>query len=329
MRTTDDLLSHVRVSIDEDETSDISNAAILQALNRSQLRLQRVAAKRWPDLFRAELEVSGVSGRTTPVPAAAYGWIVNSVDVQLGANLWESLTPVKLSQIIQEDTNASAAQPQYWAQQGRELHLFPRASGSTLRIRYQRRLPELVVSQGLIDSVTEGGTGTDTRLYLNTVGDDLSTSTTSFAAFVNVIDPLSGAVLGTYQTTAVGGTYIDVGTPTRSTAYGQAVIDGQQTQAEIEAAAYEYPAQDDYVCSAAGSCVPPLAQDVADYLIHSAVVELKRKVGEDITQERDRLQQIEQDLDTLWAGRPGTKRVQRRNPYWGGTRTSLQSKYRG
>lgn len=327
MRTVDDLVASVRVAIDEDETSDVSDAAILQALNRAQMRAQRTAAKRWPDLFRAETEVV-VTGRTTPVPTDAYGGLVTSVEVESGS-AWFPLKAVEQSQIVHEDTAASTALPQWWAVQGRNLHIYPKASNCTLRIRYQRRLPQLVVKQGLIDSVTEGGASTDTRFYLDSVGSSLTTSTTSFGAFVNVVDPASGEVLGTYQVTAVGATYVDVGTPTRTTAYEYTVTSGRQTQATIEAADLEYPAQDDYVCSAAGTCVPPLGQDLADYLVQYAVVELKRRVGEDVAQERDRLKELESDLETLWAGRPAQKRVQRNNPMWGGTPSSIQTKYRG
>lgn len=327
MRTTDDLITNVREAIDEDETSDISDASILRALNRAQLRLQRIGAKRWPVLFKKSQELT-FSGRSVAAPTEAYGWLLSSVDVKVGES-WLPMTPAKQSQIVHEDTSASAAQPEYWVLRGKYIDVYPKASNSTIRVWFQRRLPELVVSQGLIDSVTAGDASTDTRFYLNSVGSGLTTSTTNFGAFVNVVDPNSGEVLGTYQTTAVGGTYIDVGTPTRTTAYGQTVIDGQQTQAQIEADDCEYPAQDDYVCSAAGTCVPPIGPDLADYLVNAATVILKRKVGEDIAQERDALKELEDDLDTLWAGRPGTKRVQRRNPIWGGAGQSIQSKYRG
>ena len=326
MRTVDELVEHVRTQIDEDETSDISDAAILQTLNRAQMRLQRIAVKRWPDLFKAEVEVTA-SGRTHAIPAAAYGFVVNSVDVKVGTS-YLPLTAVKLAQIIHEDTAASTTVPQYWSTQGNTLHLFPRASGCTLRIRYQRRLPQLVSKLGLIESVTAGDASTDTLVYLDSMDDAITTSTTNFGAFVNVIDPGTGEVLGTYQVTTVGATYVAFGVRTRTTAYEYAVIQGRQTQAAIEADDYEYPAQDDYVCSAAGSCVPPLGQDVADYLVQYAVVELKRKAGEDIKQEQDRLTELERDMEALWAGRPAQLRVQRRNPHWGGTRTSLQSKYR-
>lgn len=320
------MLEHVRSQIDEDETSDISNSTILQTLNRAQMRLQRIAVKRWPALFQAETEVT-ITGRTQTIPAEAYGFVVNSVDVQVGSS-WLPLTAVKLAQIIHEDTAATSSTPQYWSTQGNTLHIFPKGNGSTFRIRYQRRLPQLVVKWGQIDSVTAGGASTDTLVYLDDVSDSLTTSTTGLAAFTNVVSPSTGEVLGTYQTTTVGATYIAFGTRTRTTAYEYSVIQGRQTQAEIEALDYEYPAQDDYVCSAAGSCVPPLGQDVADYLVQYAVVELKRKAGEDIKQEQDRLTELEQDMETMWAGRPSQLRVQRRNPHWGGTRTSVQSKYR-
>jgi hypothetical protein len=320
------MVEHVRSQIDEDETSDISNATILQTLNRAQMRLQRIAVKRWPSLFQTETEVV-VTGRTQTIPAEAYGFVVNSVDVKVGTS-YHPLTPVKLAQIIHEDTAASTTVPQYWSTQGNTLHIFPKASASTLRIRYQRRLPQLVLKWGQIESVTEGDASTDTLVYLDSVSSSFTTSTTSLAAFTNVVDPGTGEVLGTYQTTAVGSTYVGFGTRTRTTAYEYDVIQGRQTQAAIEALDYEYPAQDDYVCSAAGSCVPPLGQDVADYLVQYAVVELKRKAGEDIKQEQDRLTELEQDMETMWAGRPSQLRVQRRNPHWGGARTSLQTKYR-
>jgi hypothetical protein len=70
-----------------------------------------------------------------------------------------------------------------------------------------------------------------------------------------------------------------------------------------------------------------LVQDYADYLVQFAVVELKRKQGEDVSAELVALNALEEDIKAMWAGRQASSRVRKASPYWGG-KLPLIARYR-
>lgn len=301
----DDLIQEVRDGVDEDDTADLSDAKILRALNRAQLKLARLAVRKYPALLRREYAET-VSTRAVEVPETAYAWTVNEVAVRSsGSTAWLPCVRAQGQDLVPWDTAATSAVPSHWDQQGTQVLLYPTPSNTEVRIRYQLRPPDLVKSQGRITTVGSG------QVYLDAVGDELTTSIAQLKAFVNLVDGTTGVVKGTMQVSAVPAT---IASPLtfKSSGLDRTTVFGLTVDTAIDADV----AVDDYVCIANGTCVPVMFSDYADYLTLAAVIELRRAAGEAVTDEKDQLAALEDDLKAMWAGRAGGKRVTRAANHW-------------
>lgn len=320
MITVQDLLTQVRVQIDEANNTDISDASVLQALNRAQTKIVRLATRKFAPMFRKEVLVSPDSTnlREAVLPDLAFGIIVNEVDCIKSGQAYR-VEPADLSQLTEYDSSASATDiPLYYAQQGNRIKLYPRPKGATqLRVRYQVRPPDLVKPQGRVVNFDALAVTAE----LDSLGSDLTTSIASLFGFVNWIDGITGLVRATLQVSALDSTTNTITFKTasldRTTVFGLAVSTALPTAA----------AQDDYLAIANGTCVPTLIQDYADYLIQYAVVELRRKNGEDTTADYAALKELEEDIKCMWSGREAARRVRKAGPYWGG-KLPLIARYR-
>lgn len=313
----DQLIQECRDGIDEDDTADVSDAKILRALNRAQLKLARLAVRKYPPLFRREHTATGVSTREVEIPETSYAFVVNEVSVRAaGSSQWSPCDRASESSLTGYDNDSASALPKYWDQAGTAVRLYPRPSGSEVRIRYQLRPPDLVAKQGRITSIS-GQT-----VYLDAIGSDLTTSIAQLKAFVNFVDASTGAIKSTMQVSVVPATIaaplqFKSSSLDRTTVFGQTVSTTLDTDVAV----------DDYVCIANGTCVPTLLSDYSDYLVLAAVIELRRAAGEDASAEVGQLKEIEDDVKAMWAGRAAGLRVARKNPYWG-VRTSMQQRFR-
>lgn len=314
----DQLIQECRDGTDEDETSDLSDAKILRALNRAQLKLVRLATRKYPAMLRRESITEGVSTRAVDLPEDAYAFTVNDVSVrQSGSSAWFPCYRAQSSQLLDIDDASSSGLPGYWDQEGSQIKLYPLPSNTDVRVRYQLRPLDLVVKQARITAIS-GQT-----LFLDAIGSELTTSIAQLKAFVNIIDGTTGVVKGTVQVNSVPSTIataltVKTSSLDRDTVFGQTVSTALPDDITV----------DDYLCIANGTCVPTLFSDYADYLVLSAVVELRRAAGEDVAAERGQLDSLEDDLKAMWAGRAAGQRVARKSPYWG-TRVPLSRAFRG
>jgi hypothetical protein len=314
----DDLLGAVRSQIDESNTSDISDSKILATLQRAQMKLVRLATRRYAAMFKAEQLLAVESGtRDVTIPEAAFGLVVNQVEVIRGGQSFPC-EPATATQVAPLDNdNATTDLPLYYVQHGSVLKLYPRPNGSvSLRVRYQRRPPDLVVKQGRVISFDATAVTAD----LDSVGAALTTSIASLGAFVNWVDATTGIVKATLQVSAINTTTNTV--TFKVAGLGRVTVFGQT----VGIALPDDAALDDYLCLASGTCVPMLVADYADYLIQFAVVELKRKQGEDVSAELAALKDLESDVTAMWAGRAAGKRVRRTSGYWG-SKLPLSARY--
>jgi hypothetical protein len=303
-----DLVAHCRSQLDEANTSDLSDTKILQALQRAQLKLVRLATRRYAPMFRAELTVPVNAGtRELTIPESAFGLVINEVDVILNGGQAYRVEPALLSQLTALDNAGSSARPSYYAQQGSVLKLFPTPSGATtLRVRFQQRPPDLVLQQGRVTTFDVLAM----TCSLDALGVGLTTSIAALGCFVNWVDSTTGLVKATLQVAAL--------TPSTNTVtfkvsgLGRATVFGQTVATSLPATA----SLDDYLCLANGTCIPTLVADYADYLIQFTVVDLKRKQGEDVTAELAALKDLEADVTAMWAGRASGKRVRRASAIW-------------
>ncbi len=315
----DSLVGQCRSQIDEANTSDISNTKILAALNRAQMKLVRLATRRFAPMFRGESTLSVTSGTNQlTIPESAFGLVVNAVHVIIAGQAYK-VEPARADDVVGWDnTTGTTSRPQYWAQQGTKLLVFPYPSSDVeFRVRFQARPPDLVLSQGRVTAFDSNLLTAD----LDSIGSSLTTSIAALGAFVNWVDGTTGEVKATLQVSAVD-TAGAAGTVTfksaglgRTTVFGQTVATALPTDAGL----------DDYLCLASGTCIPTRVADYADYLIQYAVVELKRKQAEDTTAEYAALKELESDVTAMWAGRAGTKRVRRVSPIWGNQSVVLTS----
>ena len=182
-------------------TTDVTSAEILSALNRGQQRLVRLAARFYEPLFMREVNISTFSGREATIPEYANGLIIDQVDVINGNRAYRVYQiPIREASHI-DDTDYSSAIPRHYTIRGNKILLYPKPESSvTIRVRYQLRPPELVLNQGRITDIDSLSSDI---LYVNSLGSDLTTSIDSLKAFVNIVDGTTGEVKDTAQISAI------------------------------------------------------------------------------------------------------------------------------
>jgi hypothetical protein len=317
--TTDELLSQVRSQMDEENTTDLTDPVILQALNRGQQKLVRLAGRRYAPIFKREVELTGDGTREFTIPEQAFGLVVNEV-VAVSGGVTYPVEPAELRQMTEYDNDSTTSSiPLYYAQVANKLRLYPTPrTGTTVRIRYQVRPPELVKSQGRITTVDVASN----RLYLDALGSDLTTNINALKAFINVVDGTTGLVKVTLQVNGIDEDNLAI--THKTTGLDRVTVFGQTVAVAIPTTGDTTVNQDDYVCIANGTAVPTLLQDYYDYLVQYAVVELKRKTTEPSQEDYAALKELEDDVKSMWAGREATRRVEKRSPYWGRRLSPLQ-----
>jgi hypothetical protein len=317
--TVKDLIQQVRDVTDEDNVEDVSDAFIVRMLNRAQQDLVSEITRKYNPQFMNEvvLTASDFSADNSGVNRVAdlskymqsVAFKINSIDSRIG-DAWTPVRQVPFSHTLSLDTQTGTSLPVIYSLQGNRLYVYPNVDTLVqLRIRYQMRPPKLTQIVGRITEIS-GSTFTldDASSLVGSSVDDLS-------AFVNIIDPYTGIIKGTYQAGDVSSTSFTVVSPDRPKAFGKVVGTDVST---IEA--------DDLVCSAEGTCVPYLVSDLTNYHVEIAAFHVKRALGTVDTpdfQERDRV--IER-ISKLWAGRENTMKINRTRQF---PLYSWQSFFRG
>lgn len=317
MITVDSMVDDVRLQIDESNISDITNPKILMALNRARLKLVRLAGRKYGSMFRSTQELT-LNGQDLDIPDLAFGFVVNEVAVIKDSVIYP-VTAAQSRQVTGYDGTAQNTNiPLYYAQEGRTLKFYPRTNTDvTIRIRFQARTPPYVVTQSRVTGF-DSGTGT---LTLDAIGADLTTDISSLNAFINLVDPMTGVVRATFQVASLDTD--DESLVIKTTGLNRQTVFGQTVTTVLP----DDTALDDLVCLAAGTCVPTFVADYSDYMIQFAVVELKRKAGETVTEELAALNALEDDIRAMWAGRDATLRVERVGGYWS-SQLPLIARYR-
>lgn len=313
----DNLVEAVRIQLDEANTADLTTDKILATLNRAQVKLVRLATRHYAPVFRRESNLSVNAGtREVSLPATTFGLIVNEVDVIKNGQAFK-VDVADLSTLTSYDSQSSSALPIYYACQGNLLKLFPTPQQPVIiRVRYQIRPPELVLQQGRVVAFD----GTAMTAELDSLGPELTTSIAALGAFVNWVEGTTGTVRATLQVASLDA---DTSTVTfKTVGLGRATVFGQTVATTLPTDA----ALDDYLTLANGTCLPTLLVDYYDYLVQFAVCELRRKQGEDVTQDLAALRELEDDVKAMWAGRQTVRRVRKANTYWG-ARLPLISRY--
>ena len=303
----DTMLTDIRALAEEDNTEDVSDADLLSSLNRAQQQLVRIAIKKYEPMFMREATITSFSGREATIPEQAYALNIDSVDVVDNSRFYR-VYPAPIRHMTQLETSGTTSIPRHYSVRGNKLLLYPTpASGVQLRVRYQIRPPKLVKSEGRITDIDELSSGI---LYVNSLGDNLTTSVDALKAFVNIVDSTTGLVKSTAQISALDTSTNKITIKTaslgRTTVFGQTVDTSLSTDIAL----------DDYVTIADGTCIPTLVADYSDYLIQFSVVETLNRLGVPSQEAASRLRSLEEDVNTMWAGRPSTSKVTSKNKHW-------------
>lgn len=308
--TTDDLVQQVRVQLDESNTDVVTDAQIVQALNRGQRKAFNITVKQYEDLTWSTTTINTVAGqRAYDIPAAAYGRRIEKVELQQGNVAWEvrRISNHKKTQFI---TSSQVTRPFYYTIIKNKIELYPQPAGNLqLNIHYAAAPESLVLQQGRIEEILFSGS----TIEVNSIGSAIGTTSTGFANYINVIDFTTGAVKGTFQVKSLDTDLNRIVIETSAGSLERTTV----LNKTIGTTFTDIAAQDDYVCLITGTCVPELPEAYSDYLIQYAVVETRRRLGEPTNEEYAQLKELEKEITTMWAGREQSHRVKKANRYWG------------
>ena len=321
--TVKDLIQQVRDVTDEDNVEDISDAFIIRMLNRAQQDLVSEITRKYNPQFMNEVvltakdftaDSSGVA-RVADLSkhAQSVAFKINSVDSRIG-DAWTPVRQVPFSHTLSLDTQTGTSLPVIYSTQGNRLYVYPNVDTLVqLRIRYQMRPPKLT---NIIGRVESWDTASST-ITLDDASGLQGTSIENLSNFVNIIDPSTGQIKATFQTSDPGTSdTIKIVISTRGSVFGRGI-----TNTPLDDIS-----QDDLICSAEGTCVPYLVSDLTNYHVEIASFHVKRALGTVDTpdfQERDRV--IER-ISKLWSGRENTMKINRTRSF---PLYSWQSFFRG
>lgn len=321
--TVEDLIQQVRDITDEDNVEDISDEFIVRMLNRAQQDLVSEITRKYNPQYMSEVILtasdftSDVSGVNRIADLSKYiqsvAFKINSVESKIG-QAWVPVRQVPFSHTLALDIETATSLPVVYSTQGSKIFVYPNIDSLvSLRIRYQMRPPKLTSVIGRItDLVGPTSFKISNSAMLQDIGnEDLSN-------FVNVIDPFTGNIKGTYQVTlSADNETVVIAT---ENLYREKVFGYTVSTSLVEIS------DDDLVCSAKGTCVPYLVTDLTNYHVEIAAFHVKRALGtvdNPDYQERDRI--IER-VSKLWAGREHLLKINRTRKY---PLYSWQSFFRG
>ena len=314
-----DLIEAVRSVTDEQNVNDLTPEKILAALNRALQKLARLSVLHYPEMLKRTTPPTTVTGGEMEMPPLSQAYTGMQLDAKYG-DVFRPLTYTSTANIVGLE-NVRSTYPLYYTQQGNKINLYPASStGSVIvQLRYQLKPYKLVEEQGRITSLdTDNG-----YIYVDTIGDSLSTSVSNRTAFFNVIDQFTGDVKATFQAASL--------TPSsgriaiKTTGLGRTNVYGLDVSTSIP----DTIAQDDLVCLASGSCIPLYFREYTDYLIQYAVNDIKRTYGTLAETDVYALKDIEDDVKLMWSQRPMGARVKANNPAWNSTRLGRRGSFWG
>lgn len=306
-----ELIAEVRNQIDESNPEDISDADILAALNRGQRKATNIITRKYDSLFM----MSDSSTTTTAgvqeydIPSKAFGRRIEKIEIVENNISWE-VKRIHIHDSTPYETNSQVTRPYYYALIKNKFKLFPKPNGGkTIRIWYSAKPEDLVTPQGRIVSYSDSTTDTVT---VDTLGSDITTDTTDgFNAWVNVVDYVTGDIKGTLQIGAINTSTKTVTFKasglTRATVLGKTIDTTLPTDIT----------EDDYICVIKGTCVPEIPGAYTDYVMQYAVVDIKRRLGEDASADVANLKELEDEVVGMWRGRESSHRVRKSSGQWG------------
>lgn len=316
--TVDGLVDQVRDQLDETNVEVVSQSDILQALNRGQRHATNITAKHFEELLLEIIEFSSTDApfatsepNTFNMPEDAFGNRLEHLLVQQGGYDYP-LRREDFRQIQRYTSTARVNIPSIYALIGRGQYIVrPTPSqGINFKMYYIRQPETLVTSQGRITSLDGAGT----FLKVDSLGSDLSTSVDDLSAFVNIVDAQTGRVKSSHQIASIdtGDKQINIktATPDRSVVYGKTIATAIPTTGDFT------PELDDYVCAVTGTAVCEYPDAYRDFLIQYATYEIRRRLGEQVQDEKIMFEELREEVERMWVGREQHLKIARRNKHW-------------
>jgi hypothetical protein len=172
---------------------------------------------------------------------------------------------------------------------------------------YVRRPDPLVRVLGRITSVGA------TYVIVDEPDDSLSSASDELASYVNVIDGRTGEVKCSLQIGFIESGKLTIReTPVSSTRLGRS-ISAASDMATLEVS------EDDYICSARGTCVMQMGDAFTSYIVDYAAACISRSLSEArATIDEAIARRAEEAAAQQRAGRGNTIRIRNRSAVWGG-----------
>jgi hypothetical protein len=307
--TVDDLVEQVRSQLDETNTANVTDPELIQALNRGQRKASNMTARYFRDLMWAQTVVTTEAARTTyPIPDEAYGRRINHCTVQI-QSIPYPLKRISNAEKHNYNIDSQAQRPYYYTVTKNTLEIYPPpAPGLPINVHYTAKPEDMVTNQGRIESVNTGSN----YILVDELGSDVSTTSTGFNSYVNFVDYITGAVKGTLQVSAIDTntkqiTFKTTGL-TRTTVLGKTI--GTAIPSDVE--------PDDFISIVTGTCVPELPEAYIDFLMQSAIVDIRRRFGEPAEEEYRHYKELEAEIKKMWIGRESQNRIRKASTHWKG-----------
>jgi hypothetical protein len=305
--TVDDIISDVRSLTDEPSNDSVDTAtSILPALNRGLDHAVDILSRNYPEPFLAyETLTLNSTDQEYELPEQCFEDRILKVEIQTSPSIYQELRQISFSQASIYESPAKAAIPSVYCMVGRNIRFLPGPSGTfNARIWFMRNPDELVQSQGRITAINTAGN----YVIVDGVGPDVSTESDTLESYVNIVDGSTGLVKWSGQVQVVEENQVVFrSSPIRSEVVGR----------DISGVLPETIGLDDYICNVRGTCVPQFGAPLSNFLIQFAVADVTRSLGGDVPLESEILDKFEKTVRSTWAGRPTTKRVNRRSSAWG------------
>lgn len=308
--TVQDLIDQVRSVIDEDNQSSVNDERdIIPALNRGQDYASDLFAKHYEDALLTSVSLTLSSTTDTyPLPEDCFQERLQKVDITINGfeyPVWR----MSFRQIDPYETPSKFPIPAYYLVEGQNFRLVPRPTGTyPARLWYLKEPDELVKPQGRIVTINAASN----YVYVDAVGEDLTTESDSLKSYVNLIDAQSGRIKASMQIASIADSKITFRTiGIRSTVLNR-TIEGDLS--DLASGLIVEP--DDYLCLVKGTCVPFMKKPLSHFLIQYATNEMRRKLGEPSDMEQRILDDFKKQVEGQWAGRENTFRVKGRSALW-------------
>ena len=310
LQTVQQLADSVRSRIDEMNRDSIDDERdILPALNRALEYSVDIYSKHYIDPFLTYIALDVTSAQEYDLPEDMYEDRIVKIEMKTGANSYQEVQRISYKDITLYETESASPFPYYYAVVGRKIRFVPPPSGSyDARLWYVKYPEQLVLPQGRITVVNTA----NNYVVVDTVGSSLTTEIDELTSFINVINSRTGEVRGTFQIASINDGRITLRSALPSN--GRTEIFGKDILISMADLGIT---RDDYVCVAAGTCVPYLASPTSNFLIQYSVAELSRQLGVNSVEEEQVLSKFEDQVKRTWSGRETTTRVRKRSAAYG------------